>query len=85
MNTQDTGLYNKFTVIRTDGHSAPGEKHESCTYFVLDLDHDPYAQEAALLYAVSITRENPTLSDDLINYVGQHELPKPDDKAPSGS
>lgn len=31
------GLYSKFKVERTDGSSAPGEKHDACEYFVLDL------------------------------------------------
>ena len=34
------GLYDKFYVKRTDGKSEPGQKHENCKYFVLDLTHD---------------------------------------------
>jgi hypothetical protein len=40
---RDRGVYGKFLVERTDGRSAPGEKHDGCLYFVLDLDHDPLA------------------------------------------
>ena len=46
----DRGLYRKFTVQRTDGRSAPGEKHENCHYFVLDLIHDPLARPALQAY-----------------------------------
>lgn len=41
-----TGLYRKFIVTRTDGKSAPGQKHDGCDYFVLDLTHDPHAAPA---------------------------------------
>jgi hypothetical protein len=40
------GLYDKFNVSRTDGKSAPGEKHAGCRHFVLDLTHDPHARPA---------------------------------------
>lgn len=48
-----TGLYGKFRVQRTDGRDAPGEKHDGCSYFVLDLTHDEHARAAALAYAES--------------------------------
>ena len=47
------GLYGKFNVSRVDGRSAPGEKHEGCEYFVLDLDHDPHALPALKAYEES--------------------------------
>lgn len=69
MNTNDAdktkGLYNKFTVTRTDGSSGPGGKHEHCRYFVLDLDHDPHAQAAILAYANSCRDTYPMLAADL--------------------
>lgn len=45
------GIYGKFTVTRNDGQSAPGEKHERCDYFVLDITHDPFALPALQAYA----------------------------------
>lgn len=47
------GLYAKFNVMRTDGSSNPGGRHDGCQYFVLDLDHDPHARTALAAYAVA--------------------------------
>ena len=57
------GLYEKFEVTRTDGRSAKGERHHGCSYFVVDLDHDPLAADTILFYA-SLT-ENDALRIDL--------------------
>lgn len=62
---KEKGLYNKFVVTRTDGTDAPGEKHDSCTYFVLDLTHDPHAMPALEAYANSCAEDFPTLAADL--------------------
>jgi hypothetical protein len=62
---KDRGLYHKFDVTRTDGSSAPGGKHENCRYFVLDLDHDPFADECLRIYAQQCRRNFPTLADDI--------------------
>ena len=59
------GLYNKFSVTRTDGRDAPGEKHEGCEYFVLDLTHDKYAIPALKAYAKACSAEFPQLAADL--------------------
>lgn len=59
------GLYGKFIVRRTDGRDMPGEKHEGCEYFVLDLNHDKHAYMALRAYATSCRDEYPLLSDDL--------------------
>jgi hypothetical protein len=59
------GLYKKFRVERTDGQSAGGEKHYGCSYFVLDLDHDPAAIPALLAYADACELRYPQLADDL--------------------
>lgn len=45
------GLYSKFKVSRVDGSSRKGRKHAKCSYFVLDLDHDPLAVPALEAYA----------------------------------
>ena len=59
------GIYQKFTVMRTDGSSEPGGKHERCHYFVLDWIHDKFAVPAALAYAAACEAEYPELAADL--------------------
>ncbi len=63
------GLYSKFIVQRADGRSAPGEKHDGCEYFVLDLDHDPFAVHALRAYANLCRRKYPKLSVDLVKRI----------------
>lgn len=65
MDKRNTGLFNKFTVTRTDGKSAPGEKHDGCEYFVLDVTHDKHAHQALLAYAASCDGEYPLLAKDV--------------------
>ena len=62
---RSTGLYAKFTVTRTDGKSAPGEKHDGCEYFVLDVTHDKHAHAALKAYADSCEGEYPLLARDV--------------------
>lgn len=69
-----TGAYGKFHVQRTDGGSNPGEKHERCHYFVLDLTHDPYAIPAIRAYAMACMAEMPALASDLITACSTREL-----------
>lgn len=59
------GLYGKFEVRRTDGRSEPGEKHENCRYFVLDVDHDPFSIAALEAYANACRARFPALAADL--------------------
>ncbi len=59
------GLYSRYWVRRLDGSSGEGEKHEHCTYFVLDWQHDPFAIPAALAYADACESEYPELAKDL--------------------
>jgi hypothetical protein len=65
MGDRTRGIYNKFHVTRTDGKSEPGEKHHGCTYFVLDIDHDPHAIPALEAYANSCASEYPLLALDV--------------------
>lgn len=65
MDKHKAGLFNKFNVERTDGKSAPGQKHEECEYFVLDIDHDPHALPALKAYADSCEADYPVLAKDL--------------------
>lgn len=62
-------MYPKYIVTRRDGGSQPGKKHEHCQYFVLDLDHDPFAVDALRAYAYACVAEYPALADDLLNQV----------------
>ena len=63
---RERGLYRKYKIERTDGRSGPGKKHENCTYFVLDLVHDPHAIPALLAYAKSCEADYPALASDLL-------------------
>ena len=65
MSDKSAGLYNKFTVTRNDGQSEPGQKHEHCEYFVLDLIHDRHSRAALAAYADSCESEYPLLAADL--------------------
>ena len=65
MGDKTRGLYQKFVVTRTDGKSAPGEKHDGCEYFVLDVSCDPHAIPALLAYAESCEAEYPLLAADV--------------------
>ena len=67
MRDKTRGLYNKFSVTRTDGSSEPGGKHDGCHYFVLDLSHDPHAVAALRAYAQSCEKDYPLLAADLIH------------------
>jgi len=69
MGKRDVGIYEKFTVRRTDGNDNPGCKHENCQYFVLDIDHDEFALPALLAYAEACSSEYPFLSSDLKSLV----------------
>ena len=68
------GLYQKFKVTRTDGSHRPGRRHENCAYFVLDLNHDPFAIPALKAYAKACRKKFPALSADIDNIV-QSALP----------
>lgn len=60
------GLYRKFNVSRTDGSTEPGGKHEDCRFFVLDIDHDPFAIPALRAYAEACGDKYPELANDLL-------------------
>jgi hypothetical protein len=68
------GLYRKFEIRRTDGSSEPGGRHEGCTYFVLDIEHDKHAKAALEAYAKDCLEERPMLSKDLLSVVNAMEL-----------
>jgi len=55
------GVYRKYEIKRT----SPSKKHEDCDYFVLDLDHDPFALAALRAYAEACSETHPELAADL--------------------
>lgn len=65
MSDEQRGIYRKYTITRTDGSSEPGGKHESCAYFVLDLEHDPFAIPALKAYAKACRKMHPGLAKDI--------------------
>jgi hypothetical protein len=69
MSDKNRGLYNKYRIERTDGRSAPGEKHSDCEYFVLDITHDPFALPALDAYAIACEADFPDLAQDLRNAI----------------
>ena len=73
MNDTTRGLYEKFHVTRTDGTDAPGGKHHGCSYFVLDLDHDPHALLAMRVYAAACEATHPLLARDLRAMIRRRE------------
>lgn len=70
MSKDTTGIHAKYTVTRNDGKDGPGQKHHGCSYFVLDVDHDPHAHVALLAYAESCESESPELAKGLRKWVG---------------
>ena len=66
------GLYGKFLVRRMDGRdTTPLDKHYNCFYFVLDLDHDPFAIPALSAYADACEAAYPKLAADLREIVAK--------------
>ena len=74
MDKRKAGLFRKFDVRRVDGSDQHGGKHEGCSYFVLDLDHDPHARPALKAYAKSCRADYPALANDLESWVDGNEL-----------
>lgn len=70
------GLYNKYVITRTDGSTGFGKKHEKCEFFVLDLDHDPFAIPALEAYITACKGEYPELARDLMLKVAELKLEK---------
>lgn len=65
MSERQRGIYRKYEVHRTDGSSKVGGKHHGCEYFVLDLNHDPFALPALSAYADACEDTYPTLARQL--------------------
>lgn len=65
------GLYNKYRVERIGG--TPG-KHEHCMFFVLDVDHDPFAIPALIAYESFATMSYPKLASDIRQLIDSEHL-----------
>ena len=76
MGDKTQGLYNKFHISRTDGTSAPSQKHDGCDYFVLDLTHDKFAESALRAYAFACQHEYPQLANDLFKKINVDKGPR---------
>lgn len=64
--TASDGLeHGRYLVSRRDKRDLPGEKHYGCSYFVLDLTHDPAAIPAIIAYANAVRLTEPALAADL--------------------
>ena len=72
------GLYEKYHVERVDGQSGPQGRHHKCSYFVLDLTHDPHAFSAIVGYVASCHVTHPELADDLRKWLAEN-APQPND------
>lgn len=73
MSDKKRRLYNKFTVTRNDGRDKPDEKHYGCRYFVLDLDHDPFAIDALRAYQEACWSKYPSLAVDLMRICSKNK------------
>lgn len=73
MDNDERGVYRKYRVERVDGSSAPGGKHSECSYFVLDLKHDPFAKDALRAYAAACRLDFPQLAEDLFELADEAE------------
>lgn len=62
---EQQGLFRKFDVRRVDGSDQLGGKHHGCRYYVIDVDHDPYAAAALGAYADACKESHPELARDL--------------------
>ena len=71
MPAEAQGIFRKFEIRRVDGSDAPGGKHHGCRYFVLDMDHDPYAVAALAAYARACRDSHPALSGDLERWLAE--------------
>lgn len=74
---EQQGLFRKFDVRRVDGTDKPGGKHHGCTYFVLDVDHDPCARPALAAYAAACEATHPALAADLLTKWGAAPTAQP--------
>ena len=68
--TDKRGWIQKYVVKRTDERDGLGEKHSGCKYFVLDLNHDPFALDALEAYSATCAETQPLLARDIQHRLG---------------
>lgn len=73
LSQQDQGCSRKYDVRRVDGEGASGESHGDCPYFVIDLNHDDFAEPMMQFYALLVS--SPDLAADLLNRYGKGKWP----------
>lgn len=59
---RERGWYQKYEVKRLND---PSGKHQDCEFFVLDLEHDRFADVALRAYADACEKEFPALAADI--------------------
>lgn len=86
-----SGLYKKYDVgswdqapnalaLNVQRRDDAAGKHERCEYFVLDLNHDPFAPAVLRSYAAACGKKFPQLAQDLMklaNAVTVHQKKNP--------
>lgn len=63
------GVYHKFNVSRVDRRDKIGGDRFGANYFVLDLTHDPFAQEALKAYIHACRKTYPAFAADLTAHI----------------
>lgn len=66
------GLYAKYSVHRRFDKEG---KHKACTFYVLDLKHDPYSWPALRAYAIACDKKFPKLAADIRELLRKHAGP----------
>lgn len=72
---KQAGVKAKYIVTRLDGSSGPGGKHAHCPLFVLDLEHDPWADAAIKAIIEHCSPYAPLLAGDLRKWLQQRVWP----------
>jgi hypothetical protein len=62
MSDESRGIYKKYYVERLNDNQ---HKHDGCTYFVLDLQHDKFSRPALRAYAKACEKKFPQLAKDI--------------------
>lgn len=63
------GLFQKYLIHKADGSAVDPD----ADYFVLRLDKDLHARQAATAYAFSVRQENPALAKDILDKVESYK------------
>ena len=61
------GLYHKYKIVKTSGEPIEPDAQ----YFVLRVDTDVHARLALRTYALSVSRTNPILAAEIIDWLAE--------------